>query len=509
MKLFNKRFVPLKTKLLYYFLLFGFIILTILWAFHNFFLESTYTISKQKLVERNAKTIARSITQQKNVRNTIENVASENSLAVYVYDSKKSPFEVKYECDYANKATSISLSSKDVNYLYLEAANKEGHYTHIYKNTPSELLQKRLDEKDNASPDEIVIHSDGVNHTLLKNIAYADIITLDGNQECFLLITSPITPLSNTLEIIKYQMILVSIAFVLLAVIFSLLVSHRIARPISETNNSAKELAKKNYDVEFNAQGYIEVEELNETLNYAKVELAATERFQKELIANISHDLRTPLTMISGYAEVMRDLPGENTPENVQVIIDEANRLTSLVNDLLDLSKLQSGALRAEKHEYCLTDSIKDIFSRYSKLIEQEGFTIDFVYEENIIVNADELKLTQVVYNLMNNAINHVGEDKTVIVTQKIENKKVVVEVTDHGEGIPADKLQDIWNRYFKVDKEHKRGIIGTGLGLNIVKSILDAHNAHCGVRSTLGKGSTFWFEMDYVSATKKNNTNE
>ena len=274
---------------------------------------------------------------------------------------------------------------------------------------------------------------------------------------------------------------------------------------MEKTNTVAKQLAKKNYEVEFDATGYLEVEELNETLNYAKTELAATEKLQRELIANISHDLRTPLTMITGYSEVMRDLPGENTPENVQIIIDEATRLSSLVNDLLDLSKLQSGAIQPDKIKYSLTDSITDIFKRYAKLVEQDGYNLIFENNnENIFIYADELKISQVIYNLVNNAVNHVGEDKTVIVTQKIKDKKVIIEVTDHGEGIEADKLQYIWERYYKVDKEHRRGVIGSGLGLSIVKSILDAHKAHYGVRSTIGKGSTFWFELDIVTVIKK-----
>ena len=319
-----------------------------------------------------------------------------------------------------------------------------------------------------------------------------------------MIVTSSITPLSNTVEIIKDQMVIVSVVFVLLAIFFSILASRRIARPISKTNDSAKELAKKNYDVEFNAKGYLEVEELNDTLNYAKTELAATEKLQRELIANISHDLRTPLTMITGYGEVMRDLPGENTPENIQIIIDEATRLSSLVNDLLDLSKLQSGAVQPQKSRFCITDSINEIFERYSKLKEQDGYNIIFESDENVYVYADELKISQVLYNLINNAINHSGDDKTVIVTQKVVDKKVLIEVTDHGEGIPADKLQYIWDRYYKVDKEHKRGVIGTGLGLSIVKGILDSHNARYGVRSTLGVGSTFWFELEAVAVKKK-----
>ena len=340
-----------------------------------------------------------------------------------------------------------------------------------------------------------------------ESLVYTYIINCSDGRQTFLIIASSVTPLNITVEVIKNQMILVSVVFVLLSVIFSIYASHRIAKPIAKTNRAAKELAGKNYEVEFNARGYREVEELNSTLEYAKTELSATEKLQQELIANISHDLRTPLTMITGYGEVMRDLPGENTPENIQIIIDEATRLSTLVNDLLDLSKLQSGALCAEKKEFCLTDSVSAIFGRYSKLIEQDGYNIVFNCREDVYINADELRISQVLYNLVNNAVNHAGEDKTVIVTQTVKDKRVLIEVTDHGEGIPSDKLPYIWDRYYKVDKEHRRGVIGSGLGLSIVKSILDAHNARFGVRSTIGKGSTFWFELDAVSVKKRRNS--
>jgi signal transduction histidine kinase len=190
-------------------------------------------------------------------------------------------------------------------------------------------------------------------------------------------------------------------------------------------------------------------------------------------------------------------LPGENTPENVQVIIDEANRLTSLVNDMLDLSKLKSGAMELEKIHYSLTDSIYEIFKRYGKLREQDGYDIQFIADKNVYIYADEIKMGQVIYNFINNAINHCGDDKKVIVTQKVSGGKVRIEVTDHGEGISEDKLQYIWDRYYKVDKVHKRGVIGTGLGLSIVKRILDLHNARYGVKSKVGSGSTFWFELE------------
>ena len=122
-----------------------------------------------------------------------------------------------------------------------------------------------------------------------------------------------------------------------------------------------QKLAKGKFNTEFNGKGYKEISELAETLNHTAKELAKTDVLQKELLANVSHDLRTPLTMITAYSEVMRDIPGENTPENVQVIIDETKRLTCLVNDLLDISKIQAGVTVLETKEFDITDSIQNI----------------------------------------------------------------------------------------------------------------------------------------------------
>ena len=259
-------------------------------------------------------------------------------------------------------------------------------------------------------------------------------------------------------------------------------------------------LAEGNYDVRFGVGGYREIAELSDTLSVAAEELSKTGALQRELIANISHDLRTPLTMIGGYAEMMRDIPGENTPENMQIIIDETKRLTSLVNDLLDISKLQSGTQTLSLSDFNLTETIREVIGRFSKLTEQDGWTIDFTASEEVIVNADRTRILQVVYNFINNAITHSGGDKLVEVRQIVserDGKKVVrIEVTDHGEGIPEENLKYIWDRYYKVDKTHRRAVTGSGLGLSIVKSILEMHHARYGVESEVGKGSTFWFEL-------------
>lgn len=501
MKHFNRNSTPLSFRLMKYFWLFGFLIIMVLWVFQSFFLESFYTNSKKANVEKSVEIIAKSIEQNKNVIATIDNTASYNSLFVSVYNTTTSVFTVEYELNYANPSTNLELQPSQVYSYYSYALRNGGEYMDVYGDNLNEKAENLINSFVSDSPFYKTFAEEGwqrYNRSDAEIMVHCEIIELEDGSECFLVVESMITPVSTTIEIFRDQIFFISIVLFVLAIVISFYASGRIAKPISKTNTAAKQLAQKNYDIEFDAEGYLEVCELNQTLNYAKKELAATERLQKELIANISHDLRTPLTMITGYAEVMRDLPGENTPENVQVIIDEATRLSSLVTDLLDLSKIQSGSVKMEKSVFCLSDSIENIFSRYSKLKEQDGYNITFKKPDcKVYVNADELKVSQVIYNLVNNAINYVGEDKTVIVSQEINEKIVRINVTDHGDGIEADKLENIWERYYKVDKEHKRSVIGTGLGLSIVKSILDAHNAHYGVRSVLGKGSTFWFELE------------
>jgi len=203
--------------------------------------------------------------------------------------------------------------------------------------------------------------------------------------------------------------------------------------------------------------------------------------------------------MITGYSEIMRDLPGEMTPENIQIIIDEANRLNSLVTDLLDISRLQSGTADIKKAPFSLTGCIKSIFARYTKLIENDGLNIIFEHDGEVFIMGDELRMTQMLYNLINNAINYIGDDKTVIVRQTVEDEKVRIDVIDHGEGIPKDKLDYIWDRYYRVDEKHKIAKVGTGLGLSIVKNILLAHDADFGVASKLGEGSDFYFIMPII----------
>lgn len=336
--------------------------------------------------------------------------------------------------------------------------------------------------------------------TTPKKIALSvNVINDNDGIDHVIFINAEFSPLYSTVHTLNIQFRWVYVVLVIAAAVLAYLFSVRISSPIVRMNEGAAKLAAGDYSVRFNEEGYRETRELAATLNYAADEISRTDVLRKELIANVSHDLRTPLTLIEGYSEIMRDIPGERTPENVQNIIDETRRLSDLVSDMLDLSRTQAGSRAQMPVEFDLTEAVGEVMQRYSALTAHEGYDIRFTAERSVNVRADRTMMLQVIYNLVNNAVNYVGEDKAVIVSETVSDGKVRITVTDHGDGIPPEKLPDIWDRYYKVDRVHQRATVGTGLGLSIVRAILQQHGASFGVESRVGTGSSFWFELDEI----------
>lgn len=331
-----------------------------------------------------------------------------------------------------------------------------------------------------------------------KNIRLVQVMLTNdeaGNTYILFLHTA-LLPLNSTVSTLKIQFSWIALILLVVALFMVFMLYRRISKPLIRMNASAKQLATGKYDVPFEGTGYRETRELAETLNYASQELSKLDRLQKELIANISHDLRTPLTMIRGYSEMMRDIPEENTPENMQLIIDETERLSGLVNDLLDLSRMQAGFRAPCFETFDLSEAMNEVMARYEAFVKHEGYRIEWQIEEGILVCADRSMILQVLYNFINNSIHYTGADKSVCVSLHASNGVVRASFTDTGAGIPKDQVELIWDRYYKIDKVHRIASVGTGLGLSIVKEILEKHQAVYGVNTTLGEGSTFWFEL-------------
>lgn len=318
------------------------------------------------------------------------------------------------------------------------------------------------------------------------------------NPDGYLLLNSALVPVGSTVSIIKRQLMLISALLIVVAFIISLFLARRIARPIDRITKSAENLAKGDFNTTFDGRGYLEAKKLADTLTYAEKELSRVDTMQRDLIANVSHDLRTPLTMLKAYAEMIRDLSGDNPVkrnEHLEIIINETDRLSAMVNDILDLSKLESGRQKLEPTSFGIRGKLSEIIDRFKGVSERMGYNIHFTPDEERTVCCDVVKIEQVIYNLINNAINYTGDDKQVYVRQINQPDGVLIEVEDTGDGIEEEKIKLIFDKYYRSEN-HKREVVGTGLGLSIVKAVLKLHGYDYGVRSTLGKGSVFWFKI-------------
>ncbi len=276
-----------------------------------------------------------------------------------------------------------------------------------------------------------------------------------------------------------------------------------LVNPITELTKKAKRLAEGDFGVNFHGRAYgRELVELADALNFARDELSKTDRMQRELIANVSHDFKTPLTMIKGYASMIQEISGENREKrnrHAQIIVDEADRLTSLVGDVLDLSKIRAGIAQLALAPLNMSEFTYEILERFSDLTDGAGYRFTVEVEAGLCTRVDKVKIGQVLYNLIGNAVNYTGEDKQVFLSLKREGEVFRFAVRDTGKGIAKEELAGIWERYYRSSDSHKRPVKGTGLGLSIVKTVLDRHGFSYGVESEVGKGSTFYvvFPLD------------
>lgn len=327
------------------------------------------------------------------------------------------------------------------------------------------------------------------------------------NVSAYIFIYSYLEPMGTTMSIMTSMFFLTSTLVLLIGVIIAIILSSHVANPIVRISRNANKLITGNFYMPIKPTEYEEIAVLTQNLNDASKEIAKTENLRKDLIANVSHDLRTPLTMIKAYAEMIRDLSGNNPEKrekHLGVIIDETERLSLLVSDMLNLSKLQSGVVALDKETVNFSEHLSELVKRFSLLNDAKDYSVELDEEDGIYIDCDMHRIEQVAYNLINNAINYIGTDNLVLVRlYKVNADFGRFEVSDHGIGIPEEQIPYIWERYYKVDKSvnHARAVMGTGLGLSIVKNVLETHGFNYGCNSVVGEGSTFWFEFPLGNA--------
>jgi signal transduction histidine kinase len=229
-------------------------------------------------------------------------------------------------------------------------------------------------------------------------------------------------------------------------------------------------------------------------------ELHNLEKIRQDFVANVSHELRTPITNIKGYAETI--LEGaledkENIKEFINIIYQESNRMANLIDDLLDLSKIESGKIKMNFSALEIKPIIERCLAVLEKPIKEKNLSVSFNIPKSLSkVMADEIRLTQVLLNLLDNAVKYTNEGGKITIDVFEKDDFVQVDITDTGIGIPEEDLPRIFERFYRVDKARSRQLGGTGLGLSIVKHIVLAHGGKVWVKSKLGIGSTFSFTI-------------
>ena len=326
---------------------------------------------------------------------------------------------------------------------------------------------------------------------------YSKLSTIN-NENVLILLSTNIVPLKVTLDTMSDQFNIIIIVVVLVTILLALSLSSIIVLPIKRMEKEAKNLPIGKYDSSFIKTDAKEIESLNNTLAMANQEIIKADRARKELIGNVSHDLRTPLTMIVGYGEMIRDLPEENTPENINVIIDEAKRLSTLVDDLLDLSKVETGEINLHVSDVNLSTLLSQLYHQFEPFCKSKDIELELeIKDENVIVHTDGNRAKQVLYNFVNNALQYNdAKDKKIIIGEEKINDAYRLYVYDNGSGIKEEDKEKIWNRYYKVDREHKRFHIGSGIGLSLCKEILEKMGLNYGVDSKYGEYSKFYFDV-------------
>lgn len=456
----------MRTKMTVIIALFTAVILAVIWLLFVVFLNDVYRGIKYREIQSTVKTIETHINDDTSaLSDTIAEICQKTNASILIMSTDgASTKSISFTKPRDILANSFAVSAIIEN---AKANGGESSYT--------------FDGSDNT------VRSGSENDSLL----YAKI-----TDDSVILVNAQLTPVDATRTTIIYLLIIVSAVFIIVAVAVGLIIAKTLSVPLRKLTASAEHIGTPEYRMLQGNPGCRETAELNETLSKASSELQKVDDLRRELIANVSHDLRTPLTMISGYGEMMRDIPGENNAENIQIIIDEAEHLSCLVNDLLSLSKLESGMDRLDITKFNVTQSLSALIARYSTMRAVEGYTIDFEYDREYVISGDELKLMQVFYNLINNAVNYTGESKRVVIRQTGTDKYLRFDIIDDGDGILPENLPYIWDRYYKENRAHKRAGVGTGLGLSIVKRIIEQHGGEYGVISEPGKGSDFYVTL-------------
>ena len=308
---------------------------------------------------------------------------------------------------------------------------------------------------------------------------------------------------SEIIGIFLRNMIIVT----LFAAVLVYFVAKKISKPITQLNEAAKSIAAGNFNQRVEVDDSGEIGELGETFNYMAESIEQFESTRNSFLANVSHDLRTPMTTITGFVQGVLDgtIPEEKRDWYLSIVLDESKRLSRIVNDLFDISKLEQGKFNLELRDFDINELTRLNIIKFEKRITDKNIQLSVEFErDNLIVSADRDAISRVMMNLFDNAIKFTNENGFIHIRVGTKNGKAFVSVENSGMGIAEEELLHIFDRFYKTDKSRSLDKNGAGLGLYIVKNIIQAHGERVWAESKQGEFARFSFTLKKTDNKKQ-----
>ena len=474
----NKELESIRIRTWKFFGLCIIVILVVIWLLQNVFLNSFYTNMRLKEIEEMGQTLTKEYIKGTSIEELITNSSFDSSVRIQIIDDDGN---VVFPRDWLGIFYATTYNQELIDFM-LADLNSEVGRGGIYNKAKNDVKN--------------------------QTVFYMSYLGKSNDQKTnlYLMIVALLKPIDSTMTIMRKQFPFIIAVAMIVGTLVSFFISKILSEPVKELTDSAKILATGNYNVVFPKSNLSEINQLSETLNYATGELQKMDRMRVSIVANVSHDLKTPLTVIKSYAEMIKDITGndkEKRDENLDTIINEADRLTEMVNSILDVSKIEMEMDDLKPERFSLKNLTEEIISRFEVLTSKYHYSFEIKENSDGFITADKSLIDQVIYNFASNAITFAGDDLKIIFEIDENEDRIKYSVTDHGRGIKPEAQEKIWERYYTDHQNHVRNVVGTGLGLHIVKVILKKHGYKYGVDSEVGKGSSFYFIVEKKSGTK------
>lgn len=373
-----------------------------------------------------------------------------------------------------------------------------GNYAEYAKKN-LEQIEGRIAEE---SPVYAVYDAEGNYYTPVVTIG--NLISLNGVRIGAIYMNGQVSGISGTIQSIRRWSLAIFFLGTAASLLLAFYMSRKISRPLYDMNRAAKEMAKGNFDQKIEVNEHSEIGQLSETFNSMARALKKYEDTRQSFVGNVSHELKSPLTSIQGFIQGMLDgtIKDEDRNSYLEIVLSETKRMNALIVDLLELVKIESDQFPMHMTDWDVNELLRKGIITFINKIEEKNIELSVDISENkTMVYADEDRITQVVTNLLDNAVKFCEKGGNIKIWTSISSDKVTVNISNSGKIIPEEDLKYIFDRFFKVDKSHNRKTPGTGIGLSIVKEIINRHDENIWVNSKEGMGTVFSFTLTLSDA--------